>query len=212
MRRLLTIFAVAMCCSISLADGPVLLVTPQGVYRSEVVNGVPGAWVPQQIDVIVQGFSGSPVPPTGQPPVANPPGSTDPVVQQVAAVSKTLKDAAEATSVAAIIDSLSSAGVKDANLKEALELAAGIADSALKSEGRIAAWVKNATKITTSAAKLKAGLSSAWGIQAQTLEVIQQAVASPDGAETAAALDLDAAKIILIIKTILDLLRNLGII
>ncbi|HRA86940.1 MAG TPA: hypothetical protein PK992_02695 [Planctomycetaceae bacterium] len=210
MRRMFTIFAVAMCCSISFADGPVLLVTPQGVYRSEVVNGVPGEWVPQQIDVIVQGYGPGATPtPIPQPPI---PAPSDPVVQQVAAVSKTLKDAAEATSVAAIIDSLSSAGVKDANLKEALELAAGIADSALKSEGRIAAWVKNATKITTSAVKLKAGLSSAWGIQAQTLEVIQQAIASPDGAETAAALDLDAAKIILIIKTILDLLKSLGII
>ena len=210
MKNWLVICAMALSCSIGLADGPVLLVTPQGVYRSEVVNGVPGEWVPQQIDVIVQGYGPGATPtPIPQPPI---PAPSDPVVQQVAAVSKTLKDAAEATSVAAIIDSLSSAGVKDSNLKEALELAAGIADSALKSEGRIAAWVKNATKITTSAVKLKAGLSSAWGIQAQTLEVIQQAIASPDGAETAAALDLDAAKIILIIKTILDLLKSLGII
>ena len=210
MIRWLVMCLVAVSCAVGIADGPVLLVTPSGVFRSEVVNGVPGAWVPQQIDVIVQGYGpGSTPTPAPQPPV---PAPTDPAVQQVAAISKTLKDASEATSVAAIIDSLSSAGVKDANLKEALELAAGIADSALKSEGRIAAWVKNATKITTSAATLKAGLSSAWGIQAQTLDVIQQAVASPDGAETAAALDLDAAKIIMIIKTILELLKNLGII
>ena len=209
MKHWLFVCAMALSCSIGLADGPVLLVTPQGVYKSEVVNGVPGEWIPQQIDVIVQGYGpGSTPTPTPNPPVPSP---SDPIVQQVAAISKGLKDASEATSVAAIIDSLSAAGVRDANLKEALELAAGIADSALKSEGRITAWVKNATKITTSAAKLKAGLSSAWGIQAQTLEVIQQAVAS-NNAETAAALDLDAAKIIMIIKTILDLLRNLGII
>lgn len=210
MKNWLVICAMALSSAIAMADGPVLLVTPSGVFRSEVVNGVPGEWIPQQIDVIVQGYGPGATPtPVPKPPV---PAPSDPTVQKVAEVSKALKDAAEATSVAAIIDSLASAGVKEANLKEALDLAAGIADSALKAEGRVIAWVKAATKITADPAKLKAGLSSAWGIQAQTLEVIQQAVASPDGAETAAALDLDAAKIIMIIKTILELLKNLGII
>lgn len=211
MKRLFTIFAVAMCCSISFADGPVLLVTPQGVYRSEVVNGVPGEWVPQQIDVIVQGFSGSPVPPNGQPPVTPAPAPSDPIVDQIKTVSLALKDQREATAVAALVNSLSKMGLTGANFKQAIEMAAPIADTSMQTGGRIAKWAKAATVITTDPVKLIAGLNAAYTVSPATLDTIHQAAQAEPGAAVSGEA-LDWAQIIQVIQMVLELLKGLGII
>lgn len=124
------------------AERPVLLITPSGVYQSVVKDGIPGPWVAQEIDVIVQGFGGPGTPPPKPPDIPVPPAD-DPAVISVAAISKTgLKDKAEATAVAAIVDSLSKLGLTGSGFKEALEMAAPIADTSLKAGGRITKWAR----------------------------------------------------------------------
>ena len=196
----------ALGSSAAMADGPILLVTPQGVYQSVVANGVPSPWTPHRIDVIVQGFGG------GNTPVPIPPVSTeDPVVVNVAAVSKFLKDAKEATAVAAIISSLVKAGVKPADMKEALSLAGNITDTATKADGRIVKWVAAALAITTDAEKLKAGLMLAWSIPSSSIEAVYEAAMQPAGTViTGEAVDF--AQIIEIIQMIIALLKSLEII
>lgn len=205
--RIQLVLAVLLSASVAFAGRPILLVTPGGVWKAEVVNGVPGPWEAMPYDVIVQDLSpGGPVPPVVDPPV------TDPVVVQIAALSKTtLKDAAEGTAVAAIVSSLSKLGLTGGDFAEALTMAAPIADRSLQAEGRITKWVKDATAITSDAAKLRAGLMSAFGITGATLDTIHAAaLAGPDAAITAEALDWK--QIIEIIQMIIQLLRNLGII
>lgn len=208
----LCVFAVA---AVAVAGRPILLVTPSGVFRAEVVNGVPGPWVAQEIDVIIQDLApGAPVPPGPIPPGPIPPGPpiTDPVVAQIHAISKaTLKDVKEATAVASIIETLTKFGLTGAKFKEALELAGPIADTSIKAEGRINSWVKQSLLVTTDAAKLKAGVTSAFGVTAESLTMIQDAAsAGPAAAVPEAALDW--MQIIEIIRMIIELLRNLGII
>lgn len=206
----LCMFAVA---AVAVAGRPILLVTPSGVYKAEVVNGVPGPWVAQEIDVIIQDLKpGGPLPPGDDPIPPDVPPTADPVVAKIHAISKaTLKDVKEATAVASIIETLTKFGLTGAKFKEALELAGPIADTSIKAEGRINSWVKQSLLVTTDAAKLKAGVSSAFGVTAESLTMIQDAasagpaVAVPDAA-------LDWLQIIEIIRMIIELLRNLGII
>lgn len=211
MRRFLiwsALTAICLSCSIAYADRPILLVTPKGVFQADVTDGVPGQFRPVPYDVIVQGFGGgggtTPIPPDPKPPEA------DPLVQQVAAISKTvLKDSAEAKAMAAIIDSLSSNGLKGDSFKEALELTIPIADSSLNAGGRLINWVKQALAVTTDADKLKAGLQAAFSLSAVELQQIAQAVKTGD-VPTGAAIDF--TKIIEIITMIIALLKQLGII
>jgi hypothetical protein len=197
-----------MCCT-AVADRPILLVTPQGVYQAEVVNGVPGQWKPMAIDVIVQGFINTPSPPD----TPNTP-PTDPQILKIAELAKTgLKDKAEATAVAALVDSLDKLGLSDTKLKEALEMAAPIADSSMQSAGRITKFVKSAVVVTTDASKLKAGIVSAWGVEQSTLDAVHSAAQRPTGeALPAEAEALDIVAIIALIQMIIQLLQNLGII
>jgi len=207
MRRVISV----VCCiflipAVCLAGKPLLLVTPAGAYRAEVVNGVPGPWVLQDVTVIIQGFDGPGDPP--DPPV---PPITDTDVTKVAAVSKTIltsKD--EGTAAAAVVDSLQKAGLTGAKFKEALEMASPIVDTSLDMKGRFNAWTKAVLAITTDPAKIKAGLVSAWGIATSQLVAIQAGVTDKEQPLQAEALDF--ALIIQIIQMILDLLRNLGII
>ena len=198
--------AVSACC----ADGPILLVTPQGVFQSNVVANRPGPWEPVSIDVIVQGFNvgGPPVtiPPIGQP---NP---TDPVVQPIASLSKSiLKDKAEGTAIAAIVDALAKSGLAGSSFKDAIELSAPLADSSMKADGRVVKWVSECLKVSTDPVKLAAGVRAAFGIESATTDmIVSQANREEGAAITEEAVDF--AQIIQLITMIIDLLTKLGII
>lgn len=201
----------SMICSPVLAGNrPILLVTPQGVFQAEVVNGIPGPWVPRDLDVIVQGFT--PGDPTPTPPGPSP-NPADPLVIRVAEISKAplLKDKNEATALSAMVNSLAKMGLSGDNLKQALEMAAPIADTSLQAGGRIKAWVKSAVAITVDPEKLKAGLAIVWGVSAASIEGIHQAATGEAGAAVPEEA-LDFLVVIQIIKMIIELLRNLGII
>jgi len=212
----LFIAMLALCGTCLAADRPMILVTPAGVYQSIVTDGVPGPWRSMDADVIVQGFGGgggtNPVPPVGDP---APP--TDSVTQQIAALSKSLgggdagKGKLEATAIAAIIDSLKDAGLSGTALIDALNLSAPLADASLKSDGRIVAWFKAATKVTADPEKLTNGVRSAWNVAAATVETVRTAAAQPAGTElTGEAVDF--SQIIAILTMVLELLKKLGII
>ena len=189
-------------------DRSILLVTSKGVWQSNVVDGVPGAFVAMPYDVIIQGAGGGPIPPVDTP---TPPAPNDPVVQQIAAISKAeLKDKAEATAVAAIVNSLSKMGLTGANFRQALEMSIPIADTSLQSGGRLNKWVKAAVVVTADPAKLIAGLTAAFGVETSALAAIHGAsIADPGAAVSDEALDWQ--QIIMIIQMIIELLKNLGI-
>lgn len=208
-RTLCVMCAVLACLSVvqAMADGPILLVTPQGVFQSDVVGNRPGPWKPVSIDVIVQGFT-----PGGGPPVVIPPGNSDPLVQKVADLSKAiLRDKEEGTAVASIIDALAKSGLSGSSLEDALSLSAPLADSSMKADGRIVRWVKDALAVTTDPAKLSAGVRAAFGIQSATTDMI---IAQATRAEGAAVVEeaIPFATIIQLITMIIDLLTKLGII
>lgn len=188
-------------------DRSILLVTAKGVWQSDVVNGVPGSFRPVAYDVIVQGLT-----PGTTPPGAPDPPSSDPQVMQVSTVSKAnLKDKAEATAVAAIVNSLSKMGLKGDAFKQALEMSVPIADSSLQADGRITKWAKEALVISSDPAKLIAGLTQAFDISAASLDTIHGAVVAGPGASLPAEA-VDWSQIITIIQMIIQLLQNLGII
>ena len=186
--------------SACLAGRPVILITPKGVYQSEVTNGVPGPWVAIAADVIVQDLAGGPLPPPAD----------DPVVKRIATISKAvLKDKDEATAVASIVDSIGKLGLSDESFKQALEMSAPIADASLGANGRITEWSKQALAVTSNAAKLKSGVSSAFDIQQATLDSIHTAAVNPAAVATGEAINW--AQLIQILIMILELLKNLGI-
>lgn len=196
---------VAMAGS-AMADRPIFLVTPSGVYQSIVdKSGKPGKWEPIAADVIVSGFTNQPNPT----PAPDPP-TQDPAVLAIATLSKTdLKDKDDATAVAALIDSIAKLNLSQQDFKESLEMAAPIIDSSLGASNRITNWTKKALLITTDPKKLKAGLADAWGVEQATLDEIHAAATEPTEANTAKAVNW--AQLITIIQTILTLLQNLGI-
>lgn len=200
------LLAALLTCGVCVADSRrMILVTPKGVWESVVTDGVPGPLQPIEADVIVQGFGDTPAP---NPPKPDPPVS-DPIVQQVATVSKDLGSKDEATACAALVDSLSRNGLAGEDFKQALTMGAKIADTSLGANGRIETWATKATAITVDAAKLKAGVVQAWGLSAASLQSIQHAVENRDADLTGAALDF--AGIIAIIKMVIELLQQLGI-
>lgn len=208
-RTLCVMCAVLACLSVvqAMADGPILLVTPQGVFQSDVVSNRPGPWKPVSIDVIVQGFT-----PGGGPPVVIPPGNADPLVQKVADLSKAiLRDKEEGTAVASIIDALAKSGLSGSSLEDALTLSAPLADSSMKADGRIVRWVKDALAVTTDPAKLSAGVRAAFGIQSATTDMIIAQATRAEGAAVAEEA-IPFALIIQLITMIIDLLTKLGII
>jgi hypothetical protein len=207
MRRVFSVFAaLLMTAAVCLADRPIFLVTPSGVFQSVVDStGKPGAWAPISADVIVQGFSNSP-----KPPDAPFPPSTDPVVVQIAVMSKEqLKDKDDATAVSAVIDSIAKLKLSETDFRQSLEMAAPIVDASLGANERITNWAKKALLITADPAKLKAGLASAFGVEQATLDTIHEAATSPSPETTAKAVNW--AVLITVIQTILTLLKNLGI-
>lgn len=212
MRRSMLFLLSAILLSASFAhaaDRAILLVTPKGVFQADVVDGVPGQFRPAPYDVIVQGFGGG----GGTTPIPNPnpdPPQSDPVVQQIATISKaTLKDSGEARALIAIIDSLSQNGLSGSGFKEAIELTMPIADSSLNAGGRLITWTKQALAVTSDAAKLKSGLQSAFSLSAAEVQQIARAVRT---GETPAEAAFDFTKIIEIITMIIALLKQLGII
>ncbi len=209
-QKLIALLVFSMLASPVLAGRPILLVTPQGVFQADVTNGVPGPWLPMQMDVIVQGFN-VPIPPD---PV--PPPTEDPVVQQVKALSDAehsadapyLKDKAEGTAVAALVEALGKLALTGAKFKEALEMAAPIADAQMQSGGRITRWSKSVLAVTTDPAKIKAGVIAAWDIAQASLDSIGAAYQQP--AETAVTGEaLDWLAIIELLRIIIPLIRSL---
>ena len=207
MNRLFSVLlAVVTMAGSVMADRPIFLVTPSGVYQSVVdSNGKPGKWEAIAADVIVSGFSNQPNPvPTPDPP------SSDPLVLQIATLSKTgLKDKDDATAIAALIDSVARLNLSQQDFKESMEMAAPIIDSSLGAADRITKWTKAALLITTDAKKLKAGLADAWGVEQVTLDEIHAAATQPTEENTAKAVNW--SQLITILQTILTLLKNLGI-
>lgn len=191
------------------ASKPILLVTPSGVYLSEVVDGVPGPWVPQNIDVIVQGFPTGPNPPgPDDPPI---PPETDPVVSKVATLSKdVLKTEENGQAAAALVDTLGKQGLSGVKFTEALHLTAPIMDSQMGAKGKISAWSKQVTDISDDPVKISSGVRQAFSLSTAELDAIARAVRNPD--EPVAEEALDFASIIKIIQMILELLKNLGVI
>lgn len=209
--RCLGMLSAVICCAmaaiVSAGERPVLLITPQGVYESKVVNGVPGSWVAVSADVIVQGFNNVPNPPGDGP---KPPVEVDKVIEQIQTVSKmVLKSTDEAVAVGTLLNSLQKLNLKPDEFKQALVMAAPIVDEALQTGGRINQWAKQSLAITTDVVKLKAGLLMAFEIPPGTFGSIQAALDNPSAPATEEAFNF--LKIIEIIKLILDLLKNLGI-
>lgn len=209
MFAILALMVSGLTSSLSAADRPILLITPQGVWQSTVTNGVPGPFVAMPYDVIVQGAgSGTPIPP-GTGPVPEP---TDPIVAQIKSISASeLKDQKEATAVAAIVNSLSKMGLSGANFRQALEMSAPIADTSLQAGGRITKWAKAAISVTSDPAKLVAGLNAAFGVSSAALEAIHSSAVDETGAAVSEPA-LDFLAIIEIIKMIIALLKSLGIV
>ena len=209
MRHVFALMLAVVCSSVALADRSLLLVTPNGVWKSEVTASGPGPWIAQNdVDVIVQGFG-----PGGgdTPPVPDPP-NVDTTTSKVAEISKTtLKDKAEATACAALVSSLVKTGLPAEKLKEAMELAAPILDAQLKSGDRITRWAKEVTAITTDAKKMTDGLRIAWNVELSTVDrVAAAAMRGRDEAIEAEALDW--AVLIQVIQMIIELLKSLGVI
>lgn len=214
MKTFLRVMVFLCLASSALADTrPILLVTPKGVYQAEVVDGVPGPWRATDFDVIVQGFSvgGPPAGPVPIPP-KDPPVNSDPLVVQISAFSKaTLKDKNEGIAISSLIAALQKANVTPESFKESFDMAITIADSSMKSEGRLIAWKTGAFKISDDPEKLKAGLQAAFGVASVTLDQITSAAFADDEAALPEEVK-DFTQIIQMIQMILDLLRNLGII
>lgn len=210
MKRSFWFIVSMLVCSVSLAERPILLVTPNGVWQSVVRDGVPGAWEPAAVDVIVQGFDGgggnAPPAPTPIPPV------TDPETKLVQEISKSvLKDLQEATAVGALVDTLAGLELQDADFKEAMTLAIPVADTSLQAAGRMVKWSEQVLAVTTDPKKLKAGLMAAFPLKQETLDTIRTASMAPaDAAIPEEALDWQ--QLIQIIQMIITLLKNLNII
>jgi hypothetical protein len=207
-RAFLAVALLLLTTAACLADRPIFLVTPAGVFQSVVdSSGKPGTWAPIAADVIIQGFS------TGGPTTPNtpaPPSSSDPAVVQITALSKAeLKDKDDAVSVAALIESIAKLKLSETDFKQSLEMAAPIVDASLGANGRITDWAKKALLVTADPAKLKAGLAEAWGVEQSTLDSIHAAAATPNPETTAKAVNW--AALIAVIQAILTMLTNLGI-
>lgn len=205
---LVCLLSMASVCS---ADGPILLVTPQGVFQSDVVGNRPGPWKPVSIDVIVQGFT----PGGGSPPITIPPGGggipSDALVLKIASMTKgILSTKDEAMAVASIIDALGKAGMTGEAFSEAVSLSAPLADASLKAGGRIVKWAEDLLKVSTDPAKLAAGVREAFGITPATTDMIIEQATRSEGAAVADEA-LDFAVIIELVMTVLSLLKKLGI-
>lgn len=203
--RWLSVLATMMVCLPAMADRPILLVTPKGVFMSEVKDGTPGPFVSVPYDVIVQGFgsggdTGSPNPPV--------PPSSDPIVQAVATMTRsTLEKETEALAAATIVNQLVKSGISPDYLMDAIEMSAGIVDTSLKTEGRVAKWAKQLRAITADSTKIIAGVRLAFpGITDDQLKMIARAVSTGDTPQEA----IDFKVIIDLILMIIELFRNLG--
>lgn len=210
MRRALLVLLMAIVPAVAVAARPIIIITPKGAYQIDVVDGVPSAphAVTLEVDIIVHGFGDGTVP---VPPVVDPP-ATDPIVQQIATISKaTLRDKDEATAVAALINTLAKFNLSGTGLKNALDLSAGVLDSTLDGGGRVISWVSKVTAVTLDPAKLRAGLVSAFGLDPSTLETIHQASIGEAGAAlTGEAVNWE--KVIKVIQAVITLLRQFGLI
>ena len=210
MRFLLSLFLMSGCCMVSSAtEKPILIVTPQGVWQINFVDGKPQSPIAADVTVIVQGFGNDPAPKPPEPPV------TDQTVDRVASasVSPYLGSKAEAVACAALIDSLGQAGLSGEQLKAAMKVAVPIVDTHMGSGGRVVSWSGKVLEITTDPAKIKQGLTKAWSLSEAAYTAMDAAVSGRDmaAAESEAVAGIDIAKIMQLIMTIVTILQQLGL-
>lgn len=205
MKWFLSLLFMAGCCTGQcLADRPIFLVTPAGVFRSDIgPDGRPKPWEIITAYAIVDGFTPTePQPPMPDPPTIPVPPVSDPIVEQIAAISKaTIRDKNEATAVAAIIDTIVKMNLPASDFKEVFEIAISMADESLGLDRRMIEWTTQVFAVTEDPVKMKAGLVSAFGVDPETLHSI----------ETGKSLDF--AKLIMVLQKIVELIelfRNFG--
>ena len=204
------IAALLFCLPSLAADRPTLIITPSGVWQIDYDGDTPQAPRPVDFDVIVRGFNtgGGPAP---QP---DPPSTDSPAVQAVATISKaTLKDAAEATAVYAVIEALQGAGLTGPEFAERLSDFAGLIDAQVGASGRITKWIDQviaATKAADGSVKasdLLTGLKRAFTIDRAAVALVSaEARDAPGTPITEQAVDF--VKLIELIRLILDLIKT----
>lgn len=208
--RVFAFLAVIAAGQLFAADQPILLVTPKGAWQIPVTDGIPGAPVPANFTVIVQGFNGGGTTPN---PPEPPKPDDDPIVSQVADLSSRLNDKAEGTAAAALVNSLAKMGLTGKDLKDAILLAAPIMDTQLKSGNRISTWAKAVTDITVDRDKIISGILKAWNIDPELLGAIHAAAVrenrTPEQVKASEGFDITA--VFGIIQMIIQLLKSLGI-
>ena len=210
-RFLPLILLLCFCTKSQSADRPTLIITPSGVWQIDYDGDTPRAPRPVDYDVIVRGFSTSPGPTPGDP---VPPSTDSPAVQAVATISKaTLKDAAEATAVYAVIEALQGAGLTGPEFAERLSDFAGLIDTQVGASGRITKWIDQviaATKAadgSVKAADLLTGLKRAFTIDRSAVALVSaEARDAPGTPITEQAVDF--VKLIELIRLILDLIKT----
>ena len=182
------------------------------------MNGIPGPWTPLDADVIVQGFQTDPGPGPGPGPIdPTPPTPVDPKVAEVAAITKAKGlSEKESLAVASLIQSLKQMNVSDSDFGTALDKSLGIIDPAMGAGGKIVAWGKEVSKVTTNPDTILAGLTAVYSSLPDASIVVANAamnrVQLPAESQSVMAerLGFDVTAIIAIIQMVIQLLQQLG--
>lgn len=225
------LFAIAIAsilavCSAVAEDRPIILVTPQGVWQADVVDGVPGQFKALNADVLIQGFGdgGNGGGGGGDSETPNPPTPADPIVSQVKSLAiEHLQTDQEATAVVALIDTI--AGQVDFSSEHAVTQfvrgvtrGAGVADDFLRSDGRLERFVTAAFDVTTDPVKLSAGVSAAFGLDSANIRALKAAIDSGDPEDAPIPVRsgdpqkaIDFALIVTLITKVIELLQLFGI-
>lgn len=208
MRPLLSLLAL-LIASVAVADNPILLITPKGVYIAEVENGVPGEFKPFAGDVILRGFGS---PPTPKPDDPGSPVPDSPEVLRIATISKTiLKDADEATKVYSVVDAIRGATSSNKEFSDRLSDLAGLIDAQMKAEGRVTRWIDQIISIVPEGGlkppDVLSGLKKAFSINLVTAAVIAAEASQPVGSQIHEKA-VDFIKLIELIRLIIEIISN----
>lgn len=207
------VFLFFLTCLMSVSavaqDRSILLVTPKGVWKADVTNGVPGPFSPAPFDVIVQGFGGG----GGTTPIPDPkpPTPDSPEVSRIAEISKTvLKDSSEATAVYTVVESIRNTAENDKEFTKILDDFAGLIDAQINAEGRFTTWVD---KIVADAPDngvkpydVLAGLKKAFALDKSVTEMIVAESQQPKGTQVSEKA-IDFVKLIEFIRMLIEIIR-----